>query len=192
MSEPITRADLDMLMAAAIERVAKMTPAEREDMMEAQRQSWVRREQGLRRSAESASPPRVPVDGRDWSGMTTRPISAEEWARKNDAKIESGPGQPIDIDKARRVVNLWRDARGLDAPIPWETTLAGFIADALAAERRAGIAAAAQVCKRCADGWGERLVVDGNAARRDAAELLETRIRALAGKPAPDAARKGG
>lgn len=61
MSEPITRADLDMLVAAAIERVAKMTPAEREDMMEAQRQSWVRGELGLSKT-ESASPPRVPTE----------------------------------------------------------------------------------------------------------------------------------
>lgn len=119
---------------------------------------------------ESASPPRVTVG-------ITGPV----------LPVESGPGRPIDIDKARRVVNLWRDARGLDAPIPWETTLARFIADALTAERRAGIEAAAKYHDDQAAEWSEHYTKNGNDpsareyAKQHSADAAA--IRALADAP---------
>ena len=136
MSEPIKRADLDMLVAAAIERVAKMTPAEREDMMEAQRQSWVRGELGLSKT-ESASPPRVPTE-------------AEYTTAREQDRAE------------------------------------GF---------RAGIEAAARIEDRIAEHW-ERSPGDSKSTLTygdlaEGARSRAERIRALADKSAPDAARGG-
>jgi hypothetical protein len=43
--------DLDALIAAARVKVAAMSPEEREAMLAAQRESWVRGEQGMEESA---------------------------------------------------------------------------------------------------------------------------------------------
>ena len=51
MSDPITlteRPELEALIAAAVVVAKAMSPEARAAMMEAQRQSWVRGEQGLR------------------------------------------------------------------------------------------------------------------------------------------------
>lgn len=202
MSEPITlteRPELDALIAAAVAVAEAMSPEERAAMMEAQRQSWVRGEQGLRRPTESASPPRVP-------GANAQPLKVG---------VESGPGQPIDIcermnrardcvpgaelrmlladgemeiRRLRGIVDECQEAAGIPADQAEDyCTVSSLIADKVVeledrarTERRAGIEAAACEVDRLADEEG-LLPHHFSAA-----------IRALADKPAPDAARKGG
>lgn len=119
------RPELDVLIKASVAIFKAMTPEQRAAVMEAQRQSWVRGEQGLRRPTESASPPCVPGASADVCKVG----------------VESGPGQPIDIllSAAIRVAANLREysaAAMAGTPSEIDHTSAARLIDDMAAEIR--------------------------------------------------------
>lgn len=139
---------------------------------------------------ESASPPRVPG-------------ASAQLAREG---VQSGPGQPTDIverlERIRSMIGkMCREGRPPAMTVPADPTRDEdlFIADAadeaaaeirrlreqVKTERRAGIEAAAQVAANI-----EVIAIANTPVH--ASRLILDAIRALADKPAPDAARKGG
>lgn len=127
-----------------------------------------------RANAASASPPRVP-------GASAHP---------HGAGVESGPGQPIDIcEQLEASAAEWSDQNDEDAILSREAAAEiRRLREQVKTERRAGIEAAAKyhVAHEAAC-WAERDAEGALRHEKDAAA-----IRALADKPAPDAARKGG
>lgn len=211
--------ELDALIKASIAIFKAMTPEQRAAVMEAQRQSWVRGEQDLRRPTESASPPRVP-------GAS---------AQDELVGVESGPGQPIDIcERLEASASEWDDQQDEDAILSREAAaeirrlraeveplrdpamlhanlLRGFPATLTQEQRlhlvgsakideiradgfRAGIEAAARWHDEKAD-FCARNFGDGDIGAKMIGEEHREyagAIRALADKPAPDSAAKGG
>ena len=201
--------NLNALIAAAVAVAEAMSPEERAAMIEAQRQSWVRGEMGLRET----DPPRAP-------GAS---------ARDELAGVESGPGQPIEIVERLEVdAHAWDEAAKAEdeydhalAPAGMRETAAlereaaaeilrlreqvGALEHEAAnmanrrveledsvrlAERRAGIEAAAQYHDAQAAEWSEHYTKNGNDpsareyAKQHSADAAA--IRALADKPAPE------
>lgn len=131
---------------------------------------------------ESASPPRAP-------GASAQDVTVG---------VESGPGQPIDIVDHFETRALWHDKIGsTKAAADCRQAAAEIrrLREQVKAERRAGIYEAADWHDQQAAEWDEHYAEHGDSFAREYAKQHRTdaaAISALADKPAPDAARKGG
>lgn len=93
MSDPITlteRPELEALIAAAVVVAKAMSPEARAAMMEAQRQSWVRGEQGLRATETKREAMSDPIT------LTERERAARELLAKHNSKMRANVLQGTD------------------------------------------------------------------------------------------------
>lgn len=191
MSEPITRADVRSILCFLDNSRRYGNSLDAFD-------EWCRQH-----PAESASPPRVPgasaqsyeVGVQSGPGQPTPPYVpdiadaldgwAAQYSEPENINARTLREAAAEIRRLRdRVINLEQFIEGASNRIEALTnaTKRGY---------RAGIEAAAEWHRTQRDKWG-RFVESPAGTRADVHRLSEEGIRALADKPAPDAARKGG